>query len=339
MENLITVVVAAYNVEEEITSCLTSIINQTYRNIEIIIVDDGSIDQTENICQNFLKKHRNIKYFKQVNSGVSVARNVGISKSNGDFICFVDGDDQLEPEMIASLASAANSNTDISICCCNAFDKDNSYNDYFFKESFIAKTMNEKENLFLQLMDPGYGKIKTTTAVGVPWGKLYRVSLLKNNHILFDPELRRMQDNIFNMSAFFYAKEITYINKPLYRYRLSHIQGVRFKYTPENWYHVISCRNDFWNSHQKFVSKNIKKGIIIERNTALAASIAYLVNKNKNCVNDIKTVKRYPLYADMINKPLLPIRPVKFLGLRILLHFNMYNSIIKHIGQHLEGAK
>lgn len=339
MEDLITVVVAAYNVEKDIASCLESIANQTYNNIEIIIVDDGSTDQTEKICQIFVKKYRNIKYIKQVNSGVSVARNVGISKSNGDYICFVDGDDQLEPEMIASLLSTINSNVDISICCCNAFGEDSSYNDYFFEESFVATTMNEKEKLFLQLMDPGYGKKKTTTAVGVPWGKLYRASLLKNNNILFDPALRRMQDNIFNMSAFFYARQIRYVNKPLYRYRLSHIQGVRFKYTPENWNNIIMRRDEFWNSHQQYISKNIKAGIIKERNTALAATIAYLVNENKNSVSKIREIKDYPIYSDMLNHPFRPIKPFKFFGLRILLHFEMYNIVIKYMNKYLQGAK
>ena len=98
-EKLVSVIIPAYNIEDYIGRCLDSIISQTYKNLEIIVVDDGSRDRTGEILDNYAKKDRRIKVIHKENGGVSSARNKGIEVAEGDYIGFIDGDDLIEPEM------------------------------------------------------------------------------------------------------------------------------------------------------------------------------------------------------------------------------------------------
>ena len=102
-EKLVSVIIPAYNIEDYIGRCLDSIISQTYKNLEIIVVDDGSRDYTGEILDNYAKKDRRIKVIHKENGGVSSARNKGIEAAEGDYIGFIDGDDLIEPEMYKTL--------------------------------------------------------------------------------------------------------------------------------------------------------------------------------------------------------------------------------------------
>ena len=113
--DLITIVVPVYNVEKYLRKCIDSILNQTYKNLEIILVDDGSPDNCGQICDEYAKKDNRIKVIHKENGGVSQARNVGIDNSNGEFIAFVDPDDYIEKEMLYKLKNNIE-NVDLSGC-------------------------------------------------------------------------------------------------------------------------------------------------------------------------------------------------------------------------------
>lgn len=92
----VSIIIPIYNSEKYLKQCLESIINQTYKNIEIICINDGSTDNSEKIIKDYLKTNKNITYLKQPNAGQSIARNKGLEKATGDFILFVDSDDFIE---------------------------------------------------------------------------------------------------------------------------------------------------------------------------------------------------------------------------------------------------
>ena len=116
-EKLVSVIIPAYNIEDYIGRCLDSIISQTYKNLEIIVVDDGSRDYTGEILDNYAKKDRRIKVIHKENGGVSSARNKGIEAAEGDYIGFIDGDDLIEPEMYKTLVDLLEEeNADIAHC-------------------------------------------------------------------------------------------------------------------------------------------------------------------------------------------------------------------------------
>ena len=103
MKPLISVIVPVYNVEEYLPKCLESIINQTYKNLEIILVDDGSTDNSGIICEDYAEKDKRIKVVHQTNLGISAARNAGLDLCSGDYITFVDSDDYIECDEIEVL--------------------------------------------------------------------------------------------------------------------------------------------------------------------------------------------------------------------------------------------
>ena len=114
---LISVVVPVYNVEQYLKKCLDSIIKQKYNNLEIIIVNDGSTDNSQKICQEYVKKDKRIKLITQKNQGLSAARNTGIDNAHGKYISFVDSDDYLDLEFINELYNTIIENkSDISAC-------------------------------------------------------------------------------------------------------------------------------------------------------------------------------------------------------------------------------
>lgn len=118
VSDLISVIVPVYNVEEYVEACLHSLVNQTYKNVEILVVDDGATDHSGELCDTFAKTHPGmIRVYHTENHGLSAARNVGLAYSKGDFVCFVDSDDWVEPEMIETLhRNICLNHADISTC-------------------------------------------------------------------------------------------------------------------------------------------------------------------------------------------------------------------------------
>lgn len=223
---LISVVLPIYNMEKYLGRCINSILNQSYKNIEIILVNDGSTDNTSSICKEYAQNNENIIAINQENGGPSKARNTGIDSANGEWIMFVDPDDYLSPNIIEELFSNLEKDTDIICCSCIVDIGNRKLESNFYNHNIVASNYKEKNEFFKQLLDYTYSQKKNIyTAIGVPWGKLYRKSFLLNYNIRFDKRLRRMQDNIFNMYAFYYAKEIKYINKSLYFYNFEHMSN------------------------------------------------------------------------------------------------------------------
>ena len=122
---LVSIVVAIYNVEAFLDVLITSLFNQTYKNLEIILVEDGSPDNSGKICDDFSKKDNRIKVIHQNNNGVSNARNRGMEIANGKYITFVDGDDWLEPDFIEyMLKIIVETNSDMAISTNNFTSRD-----------------------------------------------------------------------------------------------------------------------------------------------------------------------------------------------------------------------
>lgn len=112
---LISVIIPAYNIEKYIAQCLESIVKQTYQNIEILVVNDGSTDQTGNIIDEYARKDNRVKHLKKLNGGLSDARNYGLDRAQGDIISFIDGDDFIDLDMYECLVSAFIKHPDIDI--------------------------------------------------------------------------------------------------------------------------------------------------------------------------------------------------------------------------------
>lgn len=134
-ESLVSVIVPVYNAEKYLKKCMESILKQTYENIELILINDGSIDKSLDICNQFSKRDRRIRVIDKDNSGVSDTRNLGIMLAKGKYLCFVDSDDYIEENYIEKMIL----NTDEStLTMCGYFIETSMENgDFFFKESNI----------------------------------------------------------------------------------------------------------------------------------------------------------------------------------------------------------
>lgn len=202
---LLSIIIPVYNVEKYLKNCLDSVINQTYKNLEIILVNDGSTDNCAKICDAYKDNNKQIKVIHKQNGGLSDARNVGILQATGRYIGFVDSDDTIDKEMYDILLSnLKNNNADISIC-----------NFYFVREnhkiqqsfSNQIKLKNKEEAL-----DDLYNNSKFGNFV---WNKLYKKELF--NNIKF-PIKKKYEDIWIMHELFAQAQNITYIDKPLYYY-------------------------------------------------------------------------------------------------------------------------
>lgn len=205
----ISVIIPVYNVEEYLNECLESIINQTYCNLDIICVNDGSTDNSLNILRHFESLDNRIKVIDQTNQGVSSARNRGMEIATGQYISFVDPDDFLAPDTYEIAMNKIKDNVDILVYGYSAFPNPTGW----FITSGKSKDMiynNDSVNAYF-----GCGSICT-----IVWNKLYRTDLLKQYNLTFNKNLKMAEDLCFNMNTFVYATKIQFINDQLYNYRL-----------------------------------------------------------------------------------------------------------------------
>ena len=169
MKSTISIIVPVYKVEPYLRDCLNSIIGQTYRNIEIIIVNDGSPDNCPAICDEYAQKDERVKVIHKENGGLSSARNAGLNIAKGDYICFVDNDDFIHPQYCEILLTGIQ-NTECSFCACKSFPFENESE----TKAFSTKLFEQK--IFSRSTWIEYIK---TTQMGV-WNKIYRKDLFNN---------------------------------------------------------------------------------------------------------------------------------------------------------------
>jgi len=254
MRPLVTVIVPVYNMEDTLQKCINSVIKQTYRNIEIILINDGSTDNSGSIIDNFTNYYNYIKSIHKKNEGVSKARNIGISQSNGDYIMFVDPDDWVSEDIVLSLLkNSISENADIVSCCAQVQSQSINQKNSFFKKNGRIKNDRAIAQLF---SNDYYLDADELIDIGVPWGKLYRKKYLIDNNIKFNTELKRNQDNIFNLYAFQHANKIIYIDSPLYYYYIEHFKSRARKLKPEAEDLYVSLAKEVINYYKRFYSKN-----------------------------------------------------------------------------------
>lgn len=212
MENqtfLISVIIPIYNAEKNIQDCIMQIIHQTYKNFEIILINDGSTDDTENVCLKLKKQYSQIRYYYQENLGAGAARNKGIEICRGDYIAFVDADDYLYPEYFEELISLIiEFGVQISCCSCIKGIKKDAIK--FLKSKPLGNTKEiSREEAIASLY---YRK----EIRGYPVIKLIDVSLIRK--VKFPTDLRLGEDFIFVYELLKNVDRVAYTSKELYYY-------------------------------------------------------------------------------------------------------------------------
>lgn len=200
----ISIIVPIYNLEIYLVECIKSVMNQSYTNFELLLIDDGSTDSSGQLCDYFVSVDKRIKVFHKENGGVSTARNLGIKNSIGEYICFVDGDDILEP-------------TYLNAFICNIIDGKGMYlQGYIMGNRQLTHPYCKwnKSNLISGIFD-----LEKCILLGLVWNKMYLADIIKDNNLIFDEQITIGEDIIFVMSYISYCDFIINIPETNYIYR------------------------------------------------------------------------------------------------------------------------
>lgn len=268
MSALISVIVPIYKVEAYLRQCLDTIVGQTYKNLEIILIDDGSPDKCPQICDEYAGKDNRIRVIHQKNGGLSAARNAGLDIATGDYIAFVDSDDWVELNMYETLlANITNTNADIVTCGIYYnfpnYEVGSSVNDEvtveYSNEAAIALIPDVNANIRFEV-----------------WNKIFRRSLIAG---LRFKEGQIYEDVFFDRHVFMRSKKIVRFNKNLYHYRVSRPGNTNSSFKM-NRFSIFEELDDFISDMQEAgMDGNVK---IFKRYSALTIISHYISATDNN---------------------------------------------------------
>lgn len=284
-EDLISIVVPIYKVEKYINTCVESILNQTYTNTEIILVDDGSPDNCGKICDEYKEKDNRIKVIHKENGGLSDARNFGLKDATGKYVVFIDSDDYIEEKYVELLYKAAKEN-DVPIAQCGINKVDDN-------GKLIEKTQIDKPTL------KNYGQAIEEMCISnwdnvVVWNKIYLRSLF--DKIEF-PKGKIHEDEFTTYKLVYNAKKIFIIPDCLYNYRLNlnSITGKAFNIKRLDSNEAIEQRVIFFKEHKEKRLMDISNSFLLQTliNNYNMLQINKIENGKEHQKNIIKKYKEY----------------------------------------------
>ena len=336
---MVSIILPVYNVAEYIDRCLESIVVQDYRDLEIILIDDGSTDESPLICDKWSQKDSRVRTIHKKNAGVSEARNMGIELASGEFITFVDPDDYIENSLYSEVISYCKI-YDIVGFGYNTVDNNGTGTFNVKCTSFVnAKThaeiarMNYARIMGLNAEDVVRwnhgGHIGEKRAKGMVWQYIFSAKLLKENNIRFRTNIKLKEDEIFVMEALIYANSMMILPKPYYYY-VERITSIT---------HTISAESKLANKFALLNAKNDIRKLVIEREgldllwTYAASNVLSVLEVAIICVNVKNGYKKYMEYIQMDNViksvKMIPLqmKNPKFNILLFLMKLNMFRTI------------
>lgn len=278
MKNKVSVIVPVYNGENDIEKCLKSILDQDYSNIEVIVVDDGSQDNTRQVVEKI--KCSSIKLIKNPSKGVSSARNYGIDNSTGEYIVFIDADDMISPCFVSTLVGllddgkydcgsvAYSNNFDAIVDCINS--------------SKTIMYSNEDKYLILTGIYTG--------ADGFVWNKIYKSKIVKNRNVRFNENVSSGEDLLFNNSYFKESNALVHCDAALYYYQLNCNSSINRLSNPK-WFDLVDVYLDLLKSEIPDASKRLFEFNFAE----VVLEAIYRLNyceESKYSINQLKQFKK-----------------------------------------------
>ena len=320
---LISVIVPAYNAEKTIEKCVNSILKSTYNNIEVVVVNDGSSDNTWDVCKRLNKEDNRVIILNKKNGGVSVARNEGIRICRGEQICFVDSDDYISNDMIMELYKRKEKDdSQLSIC------------EYYYVydegkkekvEMYESDSIESREKYFINMSHNLHSLF-----YGVLWNKMYDAKIIRKYSIQFRKNVDLGEDVIFNLDYISRANQISIIAKPFYYYnRINDFSLSKKKSTWESW---ILTKERFRYGIDKYKEMNLYERCKVELNNAFAIELInptfYLANNSSN--RKEATMKLECLYKEKGIKEVLynsKINTYFFLIVKMCVFFKAYHLL------------
>lgn len=323
MNNLISIIIPVYNVEQYVNRCLDSIINQSYKKIEIILIDDGSSDNSGKICDKYAEIDNRIKVIHKDNGGVSSARNVGLEVATGEFLTFVDSDDYLPNNAIENLLTMKEA-------------------DFVFSKAYLISNENKeiiengiKESLYLNgksVENDLISRFLKKDISGALWAKMYRRDIIEKNEIRFDNELDIGEDIIFNIIFCSNCVNYATVDAITYNYIINK-DSVMQKYNPK----TLQRINILVSKCQEIIAPLVKEDFLNEYYYFIVWQLNYVCLKYiYHTKNDISAKNKKNILKELCcqNKFKKAIEDVKIasLGYRqklliILIRMKLFNFI------------
>ena len=299
---ILSIIIPVYNVEKYIDECLDSITRQTFNDMEIICINDGSTDSSAEILSKWQKKDSRIIVSQQINKGPSAARNNGIDIASGKYITFVDSDDILSLEMYSiMMEQAIKDNLDIIGCSFTTFPNGEIRN--------FALTTNKVTNC--KTLISSSKELHSTNDLCYTWRYIIKKTILDNNNIVFNEKIKYGEDMIFMIDTIFNCNKILLIDNPLYFYRVNNKDSIMHK----------KYKADLDTALQLLVKEKKK---LVEK---------YCIDKYTPFTKDMSEdiVKRYTqmLFNNLRNNP---NEPDKIAGIKRILNMPMITDAMKHVG-------
>lgn len=292
----ISVIIPAYNVETYIGRCLDSLVNQTLSDIEILVVNDGSKDNTEAVVQQYVDDYPGkVRLFTIPNGGAAGARNHALDYVTGEFIGFVDSDDYVQPTMFEKLYTAAMEKEADIVCCAYC---------RVMSESISNKQFGNRRIRASETFDRSiYDTPLLFDEVPYLWNKIFRADIIKNNGIKFHKELRIYEDLVFTYTAFMYAKKISRINDVLYNYIVYRNDSLTFAFSEK--------RFDIFKASELLLAAYEKQGVLDEN---MRNALLYVILKHIYVILERRTTRREKKLKRQYIRQVFPFLDDKFPG-------------------------
>lgn len=287
---MISIIVPVYNAQKYITKCLESIVTQNFKDIEIIIVNDGSTDNSLKIINFFAKRDSRIKVINKQNDGRAIARNIGLKNSSGEFIMFVDADDELEQGAIKKLYDAiVKDNSDIVVgnvsIIYEAHNELKNGDAWFFALRYKG-TLNINDDLIWDLHNS-------------TWGRIFKRSIIEKYKLQF-PEKLNYEDAYWHWVYLTSCNKISFINDIVYKYfrRKESIMSLTFEHKEGlaiQHLYIVDKLFDFWNENKTLISRFNTVLNLLERYFWFSFKNSPNYEKIKSVCECVRIVKKYNL--------------------------------------------
>ena len=296
---MITIIIPIYKVEKYIRQCVDSVIAQTYRDLEIILVDDGSPDNCPQICDEYSRKDSRVKVIHKINGGLIAARKSGLKAATGEYVCFVDGDDWIEPDMYERVAESIAKHP--SDCVITQFyfsypdREDNS--DYKLDHEFYTRDELEQLVYPTMLFDGAFYKFGIYPCC---WTKVFKKEILEKHIYDVDDRIRMGEDIAFTYPCLMECQTVSFVDKALYHYRIN----------PESMTKAYDSRlPEIYTIPYEALSKKSKE-LGVDLSEQLPYYLLYLANfvvRNEANPNNPKTKKE----SSAVLKALMGYQPLR----------------------------
>lgn len=228
----VSIIIPVYNMENYLRQCLDSVVGQTYPNVEVLIIDDGSTDLSSLICDEYDEKFDFVTVYHKINEGLCSARNLGLKKASGDWILFVDSDDWCSKDYVQNLMSGKGMRDGVDVILSSVYEQRRNGEFFVNYYTYLSEGYYDDpdEMKMLQALSIGnfmYWKRKWSEHLaprgnnGAVWDMLYNRKIIEENHVVFEEETKVYEDMLFNMRYFSYVNNAVYVDAKGYYYRFN----------------------------------------------------------------------------------------------------------------------